>query len=153
MLASQPDIGQTILIFITWLALIFISGINLVLFFSFFSLILFSLISLILLFPKFEYILIRISSFFDPLSGNNYQSEKASEAIISGGFFGKGIGEGILKNKFPNDKADIYFARANILHVEKNYPIMKKHLKIQAFSGTPSWTSFFICLSILAPKR
>ena len=106
LLASQPDIGQTILIFITWLALIFISGINLVLFFSFFSLILFSLISLILFFPKFEYILIRISSFFDPLSGNNYQSEKASEAIISGGFFGKGIGEGILKNKVPEAHTD-----------------------------------------------
>ena len=89
LLASQPDMGQTILIFITWLALI-----------------LFSLISLILFFPKFEYILIRISSFFDPLSGNNYQSEKASEAIISGGFFGKGIGEGILKNKVPEAHTD-----------------------------------------------
>ena len=91
LLASQPDIGQTILIFFTWLALIFISGINLYLFFSFFSVILFSVASLILFFPKFQYILIRITSFFDPSSGNNYQAEKASEAIISGGFFGKGI--------------------------------------------------------------
>ena len=106
LLASQPDIGQTILIFLTWLALIFISGINLYLFFSFFSLILVSLLSLILLIPKFDYILIRISSFFDPSSGNNYQSEKASEAIISGGFFGKGIGEGILKNKVPEAHTD-----------------------------------------------
>ena len=106
LLASQPDIGQTILIFITWLALIFISGINLFLFFSFFSLILFSLLSLILFVPKFEYILIRISSFLDASSGNNYQSEKASEAIISGGFFGKGIGEGILKNKVPEAHTD-----------------------------------------------
>ena len=38
----------------------------------------------------------RLQTFFDPSTGNNYQSEKASEAIISGGFFGKGIGEGTL---------------------------------------------------------
>ena len=63
LLASQPDIGQTILIFVTWLALIFISGINLYLFFLFFGLILFSVFSLIIFFPKFEYILIRVSSF------------------------------------------------------------------------------------------
>ena len=106
LLASQPDIGQTILIFLTWLGLVFISGINLFLFFSFFGFILFSLLSIILFIPKFEYILIRISSFFDPSSGNNYQSEKASEAIISGGFFGKGIGEGILKNKVPEAHTD-----------------------------------------------
>ncbi len=106
LLASQPDIGQTILIFITWLALIFISGINLYLFFSFFSLILFFMLSLILFIPKFEYILIRIISFLDPTSGNNYQAEKASEAIISGGFFGKGIGEGILKNNVPEAHTD-----------------------------------------------
>ena len=106
LLASQPDIGQTILIFFTWLALIFISGINLYLFFSFFSVILFSVASLILFFPKFQYILIRITSFFDPSSGNNYQAEKASEAIISGGFFGKGIGEGVLKNKVPEAHTD-----------------------------------------------
>ena len=39
-------------------------------------------------------------------SGNNYQAEKASEAIISGGFFGKGIGEGVLKNKVPEAHTD-----------------------------------------------
>ncbi len=106
LLASQPDIGQTILIFLTWLSLIFISGINLFLFFSFFSLILFSLSLIVLTVSKFEYILIRIGSFFNPSSGNSYQSEKASEAIISGGFFGKGIGEGVLKNKVPEAHTD-----------------------------------------------
>ena len=47
-------------------------------------------IALIFLFPnKFGYILFRLESFFDPSSGNNYQSEKASEAIINGGFLAK----------------------------------------------------------------
>ena len=56
--------------------------------------------------PKFSYILVRLKSFFDPSSGNNYQSEKASEAITNGGFFGKGIGEGVLKNRVPEAHTD-----------------------------------------------
>ena len=107
LLIAQPDIGQSFLIFLTWLSLIFISGINLVIFFVFFGLVLISLISVVFFFPnKFGYILIRLKSFFDPTSGNNYQSEKASEAIINGGFFGKGIGEGTLKNRIPEAHTD-----------------------------------------------
>jgi cell division protein FtsW len=107
LLIAQPDIGQSFLIFLTWLSLIFISGINLVIFFVFFGLVLISLIAVIFFFPnKFGYILIRLKSFFDPTSGNNYQSEKASEAIINGGFFGKGIGEGTLKNRIPEAHTD-----------------------------------------------
>ena len=107
LLIAQPDIGQSFLIFLTWLSLIFISGINLVIFFVFFGLVLISLIVVIFFFPnKFGYILIRLKSFFDPTSGNNYQSEKASEAIINGGFFGKGIGEGTLKNRIPEAHTD-----------------------------------------------
>jgi len=37
LLITQPDIGQTFLVFLTWLSLIFISGINLVFFFLFFG--------------------------------------------------------------------------------------------------------------------
>ena len=106
LLITQPDIGQTFLVFLTWLSLIFISGVNLIIFFLFFSLILASLFYLILFVPKFSYILVRLKSFFDPASGNNYQSEKASEAIINGGFFGKGIGEGVLKNRVPEAHTD-----------------------------------------------
>ena len=107
LLIAQPDIGQSFLIFLTWLSLIFISGINLVIFFIFFGLVLISLIAVVFFFPnKFGYILIRLKSFFDPTSGHNYQSEKASEAIINGGFFGKGIGEGTLKNRIPEAHTD-----------------------------------------------
>ena len=106
LLITQPDIGQTFLVFLTWLSLIFISGINLVFFFLFFGLMLIFLLYLIFFVTKFGYILIRLKSFFDPSSGNNYQSEKASEAIINGGFFGKGIGEGVLKNRVPEAHTD-----------------------------------------------
>ena len=106
LLITQPDIGQTFLVFLTWLSIIFVSGINLAIFFLFFAIMLALLFYLIFFIPKFSYILIRIKSFFDPSSGNNYQSEKASEAIINGGFFGKGIGEGVLKNRVPEAHTD-----------------------------------------------
>ena len=105
-LITQPDVGQTFLVLLTWLSLIFISGINLIIFFLFFGLMLLLLFYLIFFVPKFSYILVRFQSFFDPSSGNNYQSEKASEAIINGGFFGKGIGEGVLKNRVPEAHTD-----------------------------------------------
>ena len=50
LLIAQPDIGQSFLIFLTWLSLIFISGINLVIFFVFFVLVLVSLIAVIFFF-------------------------------------------------------------------------------------------------------
>tara|TARA_Y100000780_G_scaffold229585_1_gene249720 strand:- start:583 stop:1710 length:1128 start_codon:yes stop_codon:yes gene_type:complete len=107
LLINQPDIGQSLLLFLTWLSLIFVSGINLVIFFIFFGIVLSLLTAVIFFFPnKFGYVLIRLKSFFDPLSGNSYQSEKASEAIINGGFFGRGIGEGILKNRVPEAHTD-----------------------------------------------
>ena len=37
--------------------------------------------------------------------------------------------EDILKNKFPKEKVDIYFARANILHNKKKYEESSKYLK------------------------
>ncbi len=106
-LVIQPDIGQTLLLLFSWSVLIFISGVSLIAFFSFIVVSLFSLIYMIMFVPKFEYIQNRISSFFDRDGGtHNFQSDKAIEAIISGGFFGKGIGEGTLKNKVPEAHTD-----------------------------------------------
>ena len=105
-LISQPDIGQTLLIILTWLSLVFVSGINLIFFLSFFIIIFSILTYLIVFLPKFEYIRIRLSSFLDPNSGNNYQSERASEAISNGGFFGMGIGEGKLNSRIPEAHTD-----------------------------------------------
>ena len=106
LLISQPDIGQTLLIILTWLTLVFVSGINLIFFFSFFTIIFSILTYLIVFLPKFEYIRRRLIAFLDPNSGNNYQSEKASEAISNGGFFGMGIGEGKLNSRIPEAHTD-----------------------------------------------
>mgnify|MGYP001159666690 CR=1 FL=1 len=106
LLILQPDIGQTMLIILTWLAIIFVSGVNLIIFFTFIILFGSTLLYLVIFVPKFEYIKNRLLSFLDASSGNSYQSEKASEAIINGGFFGQGIGEGTLNSKIPEAHTD-----------------------------------------------
>ena len=107
LLTLQPDIGQTLLIFFSWSVLIFISGISFIFLISLFFILFFSFSYIILFIPKFNYIKSRILSFFDPVTGtHNFQSDKAIESIISGGFFGKGIGEGTLKNRVPEAHTD-----------------------------------------------
>jgi cell division protein FtsW len=106
LLVYQPDIGQTILISMVWLALIFISGVNIFVFFIFFLIVGSTVSYLILFIPKFEYIKIRLFAFLDSSSNNNYQAERASDAIINGGFFGKGIGEGTLNSRVPEAHTD-----------------------------------------------
>ena len=106
LLLSQPDLGQTLLIISVWLAIIFVSGINLFLF-VFFLLTTFSITSfLIFMVPKFEYIKLRLIAFLNISDGNNYQADKASDAISGGGFFGKGIGEGTLNSRIPEAHTD-----------------------------------------------
>tara|TARA_Y100001970_G_scaffold221423_1_gene272136 strand:+ start:5457 stop:6575 length:1119 start_codon:yes stop_codon:yes gene_type:complete len=106
LLMSQPDIGQSMLVVFTWLALIFVSGINLIIFFGLFSSFILLLLYLIFFVERFTYIKIRISSFFDSSSNSYSQAEKASEAIIDGGFFGKGVGEGTLNSRIPEAHTD-----------------------------------------------
>ena len=106
LLLAQPDLGQTLLLTSVWLTVVFVSGINLILFS--FSLLTVSSLTFYLIFfvPKFEYIKIRLLSFLDSSGGNNYQADKASDAISNGGFFGKGIGEGTLNTRIPEAHTD-----------------------------------------------
>jgi len=107
LLMMQPDIGQTLLVFSSWFALVFISGLSLLVILGFSSIILSVLFYMVFFVSKFEYIKNRIFSFFNPNNGtHNFQSDKAIDAISSGGFFGKGIGEGTLKNRVPEAHTD-----------------------------------------------
>ena len=107
LLIIQPDIGQTLLVFLSWAILVFISGINLLLILLFISFSILALLYVVFFIPKFIYIKSRILSFFNSDGGtHNFQSDKAIEAISSGGFFGKGIGEGTLKTRVPEAHTD-----------------------------------------------
>ncbi len=107
LLIIQPDIGQTLIIFFSWLILIFTSGINLILLTICIIFSLSTVAYLIIFIPKFIYIKNRIISFFNSETGtHNFQSDKAIESISNGGFFGKGIGEGTLKSRVPEAHTD-----------------------------------------------
>ena len=107
LLMIQPDIGQTLLILSSWITLVFISGISLLVFLTFFGISLTSLIYMVFYIPKFAYIKKRIFSFFNPDTGTHgAQAAKSLDGISSGGFFGKGIGEGTLKYKGSETHTD-----------------------------------------------
>ena len=110
-LVSQPDLGQTLLLASAWITMIFVSGFNMIILTTL-SLIFFLIIGfLIFLFPeKFGYIFLRIKTFIDPKIGDNFQSQKALDAIKQGGLTGQGMGEGILKDKVPEAHTDYIIA-------------------------------------------
>ena len=111
LLIIQPDLGQSVLLFSSWLIMLFSSGINFIILGIFFLICVLIFVSILFFFPnKFGYILFRLKSFINPTKGENYQSEKALEAIKSGGFTGRGLGEGVLKDRVPEAHTDYIFA-------------------------------------------
>ncbi|MES2984070.1 MAG: putative lipid II flippase FtsW [Pseudomonadota bacterium] len=54
----------------------------------------------------------RIDRFLDPASGDNYQVEKSLEAFKGGGWFGRGPGEGLVKQHIPDSHTDFIFSVA-----------------------------------------
>ena len=111
LLINQPDFGQSVLIVSTWLSLIFISGIKLMYLVLIGIFVLSLSILIFFLFPeKFGYIIYRLLTFLDPSSGDNFQNEKALEAIKLGGLKGQGMGEGILKDNVPEAHTDYIIA-------------------------------------------
>ena len=106
-LLNQPDVGQTILLILSWSAIVFVSGIKLIYIFGLFGIALSFVGSLLLLFPdKFAYVFRRIEVFFDPSKGERFQSTKALDAIKEGGLTGQGMGEGTLKDNVPEAHTD-----------------------------------------------
>jgi cell division protein FtsW len=106
-LLNQPDVGQTILLVLSWSAIVFISGIKLIYIFSLFGLAISLVILLLFLFPnKFSYVFQRVEVFFDPSKGERFQSTKALDAIKEGGLTGQGMGEGTLKDRVPEAHTD-----------------------------------------------
>ena len=110
-LIIQPDLGQSVLLIVTWLSLIFVSGMNIFFIFGLGLIVVLSFFSLIYFSPdKFDYILSRISTFIDPSKGDGSQSQKAIDAIRLGGLKGQGMGEGVLKESVPEAHTDYIIA-------------------------------------------
>ena len=110
-LINQPDLGQTLLITTSWIAMVFASGFNMFFLAILGFLVLSSFVFLVIFFPlKFGYVFFRIQTFFSPEKGDNFQSQKALDAIKQGGLTGQGMGEGILKDRVPEAHTDYIIA-------------------------------------------
>ncbi len=111
LLIDQPDLGQSILIIGSWIAMVFVSGVNIVYISSFLIIFISFVAGILFLMPeKFGYITNRLTTFFDPSKGDNFQSTKALDAIKQGGLKGQGMGEGILKDSVPEAHTDYIIA-------------------------------------------
>ena len=111
LLIGQPDIGQVLLLISSWIIMLFASGFNMVILIILGLVVLSSILLLLYFFPeKFGYVFLRIKTFFDPKSGDNFQSQKALDAIKQGGLTGQGMGEGVLKDKVPEAHTDYIIA-------------------------------------------
>ena len=110
-LINQPDLGQTLLLVTTWITMIFVSGFNMAILTILILALLIILGLLVFFFPeKFGYIFLRIKTFIDPKSGDDFQSQNALDAIKQGGLTGQGMGEGILKERVPEAHTDYIIA-------------------------------------------
>ena len=111
LLIDQPDLGQTLLLIASWITMVFVSGFNMIVL-TILALVVLSVFGLLIYFfpSKFGYVFLRIQTFFNPEAGDNFQSQKALDAIKHGGLTGQGMGEGVLKYKMPEAHTDYIIA-------------------------------------------
>lgn len=109
LLVMQPDFGQTLLITCTWGAMFFMAGMSWVWIVVFGALGLGGILAAYLTTP---HVASRIDRFLNPGAHDTYQIDRAIEAFVSGGWFGRGPGEGTVKQALPDSHTDFIFAVA-----------------------------------------
>ena len=105
-LKKQPDVGMMAVIGAVFLIQLFVSGIN----------VLWVALGLglaggggALLYTLLPHVRRRFDQFMYG-KGGNYQIDRVMEAFANGGLFGKGAGEGTVKDTIPDVHADVVFA-------------------------------------------
>ena len=106
-LVLQPDIGQTMLIAIVWAALFFIAGLHIFWVAGLGGL---GAGGVMLAYIFVPHVTARIDRFLNKGSGDTFQVDTAMESFVSGGWFGRGPGEGVVKRILPDAHADFPFA-------------------------------------------
>lgn len=109
LLSLQPDFGQCALLIAVWCALFFVAGGS--------WLVLALLGCLVGLGASVAYMAAphfaaRIDNFFDPLGSSQSQIQAAEAAIVNGGWFGRGLGQGVEKKLLPDAHSDFILAVA-----------------------------------------
>ena len=109
LLVLQPDFGQTLLVSLVWGALFYMAGINMVWIAALVALGVAGLVTAYVILP---HVASRIDRFLDPASGDTYQSDRSLDSFLHGGWFGRGPGEGTVKDVLPDSHTDFIFAVA-----------------------------------------
>ncbi len=108
-LLMQPDVGMTAVVAAVWGVEFFLAGLPLVLVVMMAVLFMGGIVGA---YFTFSHVQARIDRFLDPAAGEGYQVTRALEAFQSGGLFGRGPGEGRVKEVLPDAHADFIFAVA-----------------------------------------
>lgn len=109
---AQPDLGMSTLISMTWFVQCFVIGLSWVWIGALFLL---ALCLLLLAYFLFPHVAQRFHTFFatnQDVFGAQYQNIQAIKSFRSGGWFGKGIGSGIVTSYLPDGHADFILAVA-----------------------------------------
>jgi cell division protein FtsW len=108
LLVAQPDLGQTMLVLGTWGVMFFMAGM------SWFWIIALGCVGaggLFAAYTIFPHVAGRIDRFMTG-EGDTFQVDMGRDAIINGGWFGVGPGEGTVKRVIPDSHADFVFSVA-----------------------------------------
>ena len=108
LLVAQPDLGQTMLVVGTWGVMFFMAGM------AWFWIILLGALGIggaFAAYTAFPHVAARIDKFLTG-EGDTFQTDMAREAMINGGWFGRGPGEGDVKNVLPDSNTDFIFSVA-----------------------------------------
>ena len=107
LLLIQPDIGQTLLITTTFMAVFFMAGVPFKWMAVLASL---GMAGLVSLYFVFGHMRDRLSRFFSPETTDTHQIDSASQAIRAGGLIGRGVGEGVMKRRVPDLHTDFIYS-------------------------------------------
>ena len=107
LLLIQPDIGQTLLVTTTFMAVFFMAGVPL----KWVAVIAAAgMAGLVSLYFAFGHMRDRLSRFLSPETADTHQIDRASEAIRAGGLVGRGVGEGVMKRHVPDLHTDFIYS-------------------------------------------
>ncbi|MUK29555.1 cell division protein FtsW [Aliivibrio fischeri] len=110
-LLLQPDLGTTIVMFVTTIGMLFIAGAKL---WQFIALVMSGISLVIVLIIAEPYRMRRVTSFLDPWQdpfGSGYQLTQSLMAFGRGSWFGEGLGNSIQKLEYlPEAHTDFVFA-------------------------------------------
>ncbi len=107
LLLIQPDIGQTLLITTTFMAVFFMAGVPLKWVAALGAA---GAAGVVGLYFAFSHMRDRLSRFFSPETTDTHQIDRASEAIRAGGLVGRGVGEGVMKRHVPDLHTDFIYS-------------------------------------------